>query len=260
MRRSNGAFLLSEVRILKIKLFQKLRAFVDDYDDKHNFTCDFCGREVFENERVCKACLKSLPFNNGAICPFCGRKVGEAGVCLDCKEKPLGLEKARSIFIHEGEAMNAVLRYKKGARYFYRTFSALALPMLEHDFMGADFLTFVPLTPKAQKERGYNQSELIALQLARLSGLPALAVFEKKKETFQQKALGRHEREANLAGCFRVLDKSLVKGKKVVIVDDVLTTGATLSELARILKKAGTSEVYALTVTSVPRPYPFGKK
>lgn len=245
---------------MKIKLFQTIREWIDSYDDTHNFTCDVCGREVFAGERVCAPCMKVLPLNNGAICPFCGRKVGEAGPCLDCKEKPLGAEKARSVFVHEGKGMEMVLRYKKGAKYFCRTFAFLALPVLERDFLDAELLTFVPMTQKAIKKRGYNQAQLFCKQLARFSGKPMADVLVKKKDTEQQKSLTRRDREDNLQGCFGVSDKNAVKGKKVLLIDDVLTTGATVSEIASVLKRAGASCVYVLTVTSVPRKDPFGKK
>lgn len=239
---------------------RKIKELLDAYDDTHNFTCDLCGKEVFSGERVCTDCIKALPLNNGAICPFCGRKVGEAGACLDCKEKPLGAEKARSVCVHEGKAAETVLRYKRGARYFCRTFAYLALPVLQREFADADFLTFVPMTKKAVKKRGYNQAQLFGEQLARLSGKPLYEVLVKKKDTEQQKSLGRREREENLTGCFGVTGKETVKGKKVLLIDDVMTTGATVGEISSVLKKAGAASVYVLTVTSVTRPLPFGKK
>lgn len=245
---------------MKFNFFRKIKELVDAYDDTHNFTCDLCGKEVFAGERVCAACLKTLPFNNGAICPFCGRKVGEAGACLDCKEKPLGAEKARSVFVHEGKAAEAVLRYKRGARYFCRTFASLALPVLQSEFPDADLLLYVPMTKKAEKKRGYNQSQLICKQLSRLSGIPACEALIKKRDTEQQKSLGRREREENLTGCFSVIEKEKIAGKKVLLLDDVMTTGATIGEISAVLKKAGAACVYVLTVTSVPRPLPFGKK
>ncbi len=244
---------------MKFDPIRKIKELIDAYDDTHNFTCDLCGCEVFAGERVCADCMKTLPLNNGAICPFCGRKVGEAGACLDCKEKPLGAEKARSVCTHEGKAAEAVLRFKRGARYFCRTFAYLALPVLQREFADADLLTYVPMTKKAFKKRGYNQAELLCAQLARLSGKPMGEVLVKKKETEQQKSLGRREREENLTGCFGVIEKEAVKGKKILLIDDVMTTGATVGEISSVLKKAGAQSVYVLTITSVTRPLPFGK-
>lgn len=161
------------------------------YDDAHNFTCDICGREVFGNERICSRCAPLLPWNNGTVCPLCGRKIKEEGVCLECKQKPLGAEKARSVFTYEGEAARLVIRFKRGAKYLYRTLCEQALPLLEREFSEAEAITFVPMTKKAQRKRGYNQSELLAKELARRSGKPFLECAVKKAETQSQKQIGR---------------------------------------------------------------------
>ena len=242
-----------------MNIFKRIAEAVGKYDDENNFTCDICKREVFENERVCKQCRTVLPWNNTYICPLCGRKVGEAGVCLECKQKPLEVEKARSVFTHEGEALQLVLRFKRGAKYLFRTLAELALPLLLREFSEAELITFVPMTARSEQRRGYNQSRLLAEELAKRSGKPFAAVAEKKRETSAQKLLGRSEREKNLEGCFSLTDRAAVKGKRILIIDDTLTTGATVSEFARVCKRAGAKSVSALTVTSVRNKTPFGK-
>lgn len=236
-----------------MNFLQKFLSKFERYQNTHNYTCDFCAREVFSNERICSVCNQTLPWNNGAICPFCGRKVGEAGPCLECKEKPLKTEKARSAFVHEGEAMRFVLRFKRGEKYLAYTGAKLLLPIAKEEFPQVDLIAFVPMTKKAVKKRGYNQSELLAGKLAELLQKPLFSALEKRKETAAQKTLGRKEREENLQGCFRVTEKKQLQGKNVLIVDDTMTTGSTSSELAGALKKAGAKSVFLLTVTSVPR-------
>ena len=179
----------------------------------------FCG------ERMCSVCARTLPFQRGAICPFCGRKVGEAGACLECKEKPLKTQKARSVFVHEGEAVRFVLRFKRGEKYLAYTGASLMLPLAREEFAHADLLAFVPMTKKAA---------------------------EKVKNTAAQKTLGRREREENLKGSFRITNCENVKGKSVLIVDDTMTTGSTSSELAAVFLKAGAKRADLLTLTSVP--------
>ncbi len=242
-----------------MNFFRKIAAALDRYDDEHNFTCDLCGREVFSGERVCAPCRKTLPWNDGPICPFCGRKVGEEGVCLECKQKPLATDLARSAFTHEREAQRLVLRFKGGSRYLFRTAGELLLPLLKREFSDAELITCVPMTEKAKKKRGYNQSELLARELSARSGIPFAALAEKKRDTSAQKTLGRAEREKNLAACFVVTDRAAAKGKRILVIDDTLTTGATVSELASVLKRAGAKSVCALTVTAVANRYPFGK-
>ena len=238
---------------------RRLREKIKKYDDGHNFTCDICGREVFENERVCAQCKRELPWNNGYVCPICGRKVGEEGVCLECKQKPVGVDMARSAFTHEGEAARLVIRFKKGKKYLYRALAELMLPLLQKEFSSVDALTFVPMTARAEKKRGYNQSRLLAEELAARCGKPVLYSVGKRRESKPQKTLGRTEREKNLEGCFHITDRQTVKGKSILIIDDTFTTGSTVSVLSDALKRAGATGVYALTATSVQYKYPFGK-
>ncbi len=227
------------------------------HDDSVNFTCDICGREVFEGERICRICDAALPHNNQNICPACGRKVVEPGYCLECKAQPLKVDMARSAFVHEGEAARLVVRFKRGEKYLYRTLAEPLVP-LEEGFH-ADSVVYIPMTKEREKKRGYNQSELLAARLAELCNLELLPVLEKAHETDAQKFLGRRDREKNLEGSFRLTSRKAVKGRRIIIVDDTLTTGATVSEIAGMLKRAGAEAVFGLTVTSVQNKYPFGK-
>ena len=242
-----------------MNFFKKIGEWVRRYDDAHNFTCDICGREVFAGERVCAPCRKALPWNSGAICPLCGRKVKEAGVCLECKEQPLAVERARSSLVYEGEASRLILRYKRGEKYLYRAVVELCLSTIKEQFPEAEGLVPVPMTARARRKRGYNQSLLLCEEFSRKLSIPVVDAAEKRRETEPQKTLGRREREHNLEGCFRVTDRAAVKGKTLLIVDDTLTTGATVSELAGALKKAGAERVFAFTATSVEHKDPFGK-
>lgn len=242
------------------RFFGRLGALIGKYDDEHNFTCDICGREMFGGERICADCYEELPWNNQEYCPFCGRRVREAGACLDCKQKPLTTDKARSVFTHEGEARQLVLRFKRGNKYLFRTIADLMLPVLESEFPDAEAITFIPMTKKDEKKRGYNQSRLLAERLAEMSGKEFLDAAVKQRQTKSQKTLGRAEREKNLKKSFRVTDRKAVKNKKILIVDDTMTTGATSSELAGLFLHADAECVYLLTVTSVEKKDPFGRQ
>lgn len=241
-----------------MNIFRRLKDALRRYDDTHNFTCDVCGREVFGGERICAQCDKLMPHNDGAVCPFCGRKVLEEGVCLECKQKPLASDRARSAFTHEGKAMLLVHKYKNGAKYLYRTFADCMTPIVEREFASAELVTYVPMTKRKEKKRGYNQAFLIAEEIARRTGKTLFTGVEKIKETKAQKTLSREERETNLEGCFRLTDRKSVAGKRVIIVDDTLTTGATTSALATRLKRAKAKEVFVVTMTSVQYKNPFG--
>ncbi|MBR7186568.1 MAG: ComF family protein [Clostridia bacterium] len=242
-----------------MKLLDLLKKKQKAYDDSHNFTCDVCGREVFGGERICAPCQKELPWNDQIVCPFCGRRVREPGVCIECKQRPLGVIKARSVFVHEGEAARLIVRFKRGEKYLFRTLAELALPLVQSEFEFIDAVIGVPMTERAVKKRGYNQAHLLAEQIAELSEKQVLAPVKKQRETDSQKFLSRREREKNLDGCFHVEKRSAVKGKRILIVDDTLTTGATVSALADALSRAGALQIYALTITGVENKFPFGK-
>lgn len=232
------------------ELFLRISGRIAEYDASHNFTCDLCGREVFENERLCNACRAALP-KIDLCCPFCGRRVREAGVCLECKKQPLGVAKARSVYCHEGGAAALVLRFKRGEKYLVYTLADELTPLLEREFADCDALTFIPMTKRAERARGYNQSRLLAEELSRRTGKAVLDVAEKRKETKAQKTLGRAAREENLKGAFHLVHRKEVRGRRILIVDDTMTTGATAGELATLFYRAGADRVGLLTFTSV---------
>ena len=234
-----------------IKFFSKIADWLRRYDDAHNFTCDICGREVFGGERVCAACAGALPFKRGHICPFCGRRVSEPGVCIECKDHRPAVGRARSCFVHEGDAAALVLRFKRGERYLVHALAEDLAPLLEREFSDCDALTFVPMTKRAERARGYNQSKLLAAELSRRTGRELLDVAEKRRETKAQKTLGRAAREANLKGAFHLVHRREVKGRRILIVDDTMTTGATAGELASLFYRAGAGWVGLITFTSV---------
>lgn len=243
-----------------MNLLKLVKERISRYDDAHNFTCDNCGREVFDGKRLCRDCKEALPYNDQKICPFCGRRVKEEGVCLDCKQKPLETKKARSLWLHEGDAAKLVRHFKTGDKYLFRLFVEELTPLVLREFGDADAITFVPMTKIALKKRGYNQTLLIAEGLQKSTGKELLRVTEKKQETADQRELTREKREENMQEAFKVIDKKAVKGRRILIVDDTLTTGATASALAAVLKKAGADTVYLVTITSVEKKNQFGIK
>lgn len=222
-----------------------------------NFTCDVCGRELFDGARICSDCIGRLPYI-GICCPLCGRRVKEAGVCVECKARRLAAGKCRSVCTHDGEASRLVMRYKDGSRYLSTAIADLMLPVLKREFPDVQALVPVPATEAAKKRRGFDHVRLLAEALSSRCGVPVLDAVIKQKETAQQKTLSRREREKNLEGCFHVRDRAAVKDKILLIIDDTLTTGATVHELSGVLLRARAKRVDALTLTSVENRTPFG--
>ncbi len=122
--------------------------------------------------------------------------------------------------------------------------------VFDREFADAEAITYVPMYPRDRRARGYNQSRRLAEELSRLTGVPCVRYTEKFRPSKKQKSLGALTRRENLAGCFRLVDRSC-KHKRVLLVDDVLTTGATGDAVAALLKKAKADKVYMLTFASV---------
>lgn len=228
------------------RLFRTVRDMLFPAD----LTCDICGRETF-GANICEDCAKTLVFNDKKVCPVCGRKTARPELCLECKEKPPLFERAVSAFTYEGGAAYLVKKFKNDASYLKEYFADEICKRLK-GFPEFDCTVCVPLTRRAKAKRGFNQSELLAKAVSERVGKPYVkGAVEKIKETGEQKTLFRKERSKNLSGCFKVVKREEVKGKHVLVVDDILTTGATADEMAKALLKAGAEKVYLATVASV---------
>jgi len=225
-------------------------------------TCNCCGVEIFggdtlAKELFCEECYKSLPFNNGNICTHCGRSTVNAEQrCNDCAGFETTFKAARSPFYY-ATPINKLVRKQKydNHRYLAKVFGVFLAEYCIKFFSDAEFITFVPMTKEKLKERGFNQSELMAKDVSLKTGIPYGDALEKVKETERQARLGRDERLSNLEGSFKVRNRALIDGKTVLLIDDVLTTGATAEAVSKALKKGGAKEIYVLTVASVTDGY-----
>lgn len=221
----------------------------------NNIKCIACSDELDEENEfcLCEECLNKLTFNNN-FCQVCGTPINDMGVvCNHCKEHKYDFNYARSVFIYQGRIVNLIHNLKyNNARYLKEPLSNLMLKYLtEHsEFSDIDFVVPVPLSAKRQKWRGYNQSELLLYSFPKNNVEVRTDIIKRVINTECQTDKTREERLKNLENAFAVENKLDVKGKNIVVVDDVFTTGTTINECAKVLKKAGANKVIGFTLAS----------
>lgn len=209
--------------------------------------CFLCDAVLPSDKRLCAACLTRAPYVLPPVCERCGR--GE-DVCI-CGGHTHAFERCISPFYHEGVAQESILRLKQ--RYDTVVAAGFAVEMAEvirreYGGIAFDVVTSVPLHKKDLRARGFDQAKGLAQTLADRLGLPYAATLTKLTHTQPQKELSAIRRRGNLLGVFDVIAD--VEGRTILLVDDVITTGSTLDECAKMLKIFGADEVYAVTAAA----------
>ena len=231
--------------------------------------CRICGEPLIRISRlpVCAACLDSIHPIAGARCSVCGGRIltgyalqepGGEVLCGVCRRLEPPFAKASAYGSYEGGLRDLIhmLKYQgvRPAANVLGRMLAEAIADLEAGWAPAPVLVIpVPLSSAKFRARRFNQAELIArtaLKLIASRGGYALAtgVLERSRDTQSQIGLTPHQRRANMRGAFRVQDRGKLSGREVLLVDDVFTTGATASECARVLRRAGAARVWVATV------------
>ena len=209
--------------------------------------CVGCGRE---GSFLCSSCRTSLPHLMPPLCSRCGKPQPSGTLCSGCTGREAKIDGIRSPFQFDGTMRQAIHQLK------YRNLRALAAPLAEliYDYlvtnpMPGKALVPVPLHSKRLRERGYNQSGLLARKLAKLAGLPVIddCLIRKRLAPPQAKTQNVKERRGNVADAFVCRDHRL-KGSQVLLIDDVTTSGATLDACAAALKDAGAASVWGLVL------------
>lgn len=215
-----------------------------------DITCDICGTETF-GSNLCPECLSTVKFNDKYSCPVCGRKTLRPEICMECKNKPPLFTKAVSAFLYEDGVTILISKFKNGKPHLKEYFADKIAERLV-GFPEIDCITYVPLTKKSLYKRGYNQSRLLAKALSKRVSTPVVyGAIKRIKGGHAQKGLTQKQRIENVKSAFKIKKRKEIKGKNVLLVDDILTTGATVNEICRILLKAGAAKTYVATVASV---------
>ena len=214
--------------------------------------CPGCGEIVDGDDRFCAACFGDLQALGPPQCACCGLPLPHDGdaaaLCGACLADPPPFARARAPFAYGGPARQLVLALKHGRRLHLARMMARAMLRAAGDLPDDAIIVPVPSHRWRLWQRGFNQAATIAYHLARQSGRPlTVDAVDRIKPTPTTKGLGRRARQKNVAGAFRVARPEQIRGRTVVMVDDVMTTGATVSACAAKLIKAGARQVEVLT-------------
>ena len=230
---------------------KKILKIIDNFLFYDRWTCNVCGSEIFDGY-FCSECESEIERLLENKCEHCGRKTAyKVKYCNSCIERNISFDVARSVFNYKSPIDKVIQNFKyQNARYIAKYFAEELYKAYLSENLECDFITFVPMSEERLNERKYNQSELLAQEFSLLSGKEVVNCVSKVKETERQANLTLKERLKNLGSSFKV-DKNAVSGKKILLIDDVLTTGATTESISKQLKSANASKITVLTVASV---------
>lgn len=222
--------------------------------------CVVCQKQC--QSFVCQNCASKLPWIK-KHCLYCGWPTPlTMASCRDCRHRKLFFDQARSIFIYENEVKKLIHNFKYNDQKWLAPYLAFYLASLLKEETNSSLLlqkrngfsapftavTWVPMTNLKRLARGYNQSQLLAMHLAKIINCLALGLLVKKQNTLDQNQLKFKERAENLKGAFTLAPTVTHLPQAVILVDDVYTTGATVAECSYVLKRAGVKKIQVLTV------------
>ncbi|HEY2071575.1 MAG TPA: ComF family protein [Rhizomicrobium sp.] len=226
--------------------------------------CALCRKPTGEAHALCVECWSSIDFLDGPACICCGLPFeldpGMDTLCAGCHAEPPAFDAARCVMRYDDASKKPILALKRADRHdlvlpFARWMARTGRELLAE----TDLIVPVPLHRRRLWQRRYNQAALLAARLARLSGKPAdpLALIRIRPTPSQGEMPSAKARRRNVRGAFKVARPGAVAGRTILLIDDVFTTGATVSACSRALKRAGARKVLVLALARVVRPAPL---
>lgn len=233
--------------------------------------CRFCDAPLLKVSRVpvCDACLAAIRTLDESVCSVCGERLLSPHVqdmearCGACRRLEPPYLRAKAYGGYEGGLRDLIhlLKYehvRPAANLLGRMLGEVLTSLLPEASAEAPLVVPIPLHPSKLRQRGFNQSEMIVRAALGMPGLPSLKLnttaLVRQRATESQTGLMRHQRRQNLRGAFRVVGPNEICGRDILLVDDVFTTGTTVSECARVLRRAGAERIWVATVARVLRP------
>lgn len=204
--------------------------------------CANCGKI---GTLLCDSCIARMPVLHEPVCPLCGRPVKRSGQsCSRCQESPPSLNQIRAAVLFEDAVPHLIHQLKYNGMFaLAEPFASIMASSWHHWRHPVDVVVPIPLHRRREKARGYNQSEMLSRHLSRMLEIPQERhALKRVRNTPPQIELIAEDRAANVTGAFAA-DHDSVRGRRILLIDDVCTTGSTLSEAARALSEAGAVSV-----------------
>lgn len=216
--------------------------------------CPICGEiQNYGDVQICKSCMSGLKRVEPPFCMRCGKTVwsDEQEYCEDCKRFPKYYEKGYPVFIYQEPLKKALYDFKYHNQREYALFFAKCMYYRFHEEwekLSFDGIVPVPLHKNKLRRRGYNQAALLAKQLSKQLAVPFYTDYlVRKEDTGPQKELNDRQRMKNLKKAFKI-GKNKIKLKRILLVDDIYTSGATIASCTEVLQSAGVEQVWYASV------------
>ena len=219
--------------------------------------CPVCGKTLSGDKLICDVCSERLVYADKNICIHCGKilKDRASTICKVCETSETYFEEGRSVFYYNDAIKNSLMDFKYHNRRANAKFFAESIMRTLSDKLtlwNIDLIVPIPVHKKKLIERGYNQAAVLAEELCKLSKCDWTDALVRVEKTKPQKELTRLDRLNNLEKAIMVDDKkkNLIKNKNILIIDDIYTTGATVSSSSKVLLESGASKVFFITVAT----------
>jgi ComF family protein len=220
--------------------------------------CIFCTEIIpFQEERgICKRCRNTLPFIEGKVCQKCGKPIQDSDhrtTCFDCIKNSHVYDRGWAVFAYEGMVKDAIYRFKYGGHKEYGKYlGKLMAEKIKYQISeeGFDLIIPIPIHKRRKKERGYNQAEELAKSISSELGIPMDPfILARVKETSPQSGLSIVQRQNNIKKAFKIDDTINLHQMKILLIDDIYTTGTTINYCADLLKERGAKKVFFLSLS-----------
>lgn len=217
------------------------------------FICEVYDEEI-SDKYICSSCERKLKKLQPPLCSKCSKPIeynSTTGLCPECCDTDRYFITSKSPYAYDGLIKKAIYSYKyHNKAYFYKLFGNLLVDFMKSiSYTEFDCIASVPLYPSKMRERGYNQSELIARYIASKLSIPYVDAIKRTKKTLKQSGQSREQRKKNMKGAFEIKQPAeKIINNSVLLVDDIYTTGSTVDECSKVLVNYGAASVYVITI------------